>query len=101
MSFFNRGLWRQKPQMYGPVSAVQRDIFLNAERCGIDPALFRTLTCFWNGTGTQNTQIGDPLIYSSSSIEWRNKGLYADAFSKHFLLNNNNAMLSMDTFTMF
>src|SRR6056297_2770382 len=52
MSFFLRQLWRQKPQAYGPVSAVQRDIFLNAERVGIDPGSIALYLPMW-GPGDQ------------------------------------------------
>ncbi len=35
MSFVNRKLYKQKPQAWGPVSAVQASIFKNAEKVGI------------------------------------------------------------------
>ena len=34
---FNRQLYKQKPQAWGPVSSVQASIFKNAEKIGIDP----------------------------------------------------------------
>src|SRR6056297_2283676 len=49
--FFNRGLWKQKPSMYGPVSAVQRDIWMNAEREGIDPGSIALCMPFWENAG--------------------------------------------------
>src|SRR6056297_1334844 len=69
MSFFNRGLWKQKPQMYGPVSAVQRDIWMNSERCGIDPGSIDGFWPLWETVGEPNqyitlapqTKIGSPV----------------------------------------
>src|SRR6056297_904694 len=66
MSFFLRQLWRQKPQAYGPVSAVQRNIFLNAERCGIDPGSIALYLPMW-GPGDQVDYIGNGLFVNEGA----------------------------------
>ena len=52
MSFVNRQLYKQKPQAFGPPSIVQRSIFANAERAGIDPRSIALCMPMW-GPGNQ------------------------------------------------
>jgi len=49
---FLRQSYKQKPQAFGPVSAVQASIFKNAERIGIDPASIALAMPMW-GPGNQ------------------------------------------------
>jgi len=75
MSFFLRQLWKQKPSMYGPVSAVQRDIFLNAERCGIDPGSIALYLPMW-GPGNQQDYGPGGLTGINSGVKYQENGLY-------------------------
>ena len=49
---FLRRLYKQKPQAWGPVSAVKASIFKNAERAGIDPGSIALCMPMW-GPGDQ------------------------------------------------
>lgn len=77
MSNFLRALWKQKPPIRGPVEAVQRDIRLNAERVGIDPASISLYLPMW-GPGDQQ----DYGIYASTATN------YGTTFEKNKLSFN-------------
>ena len=87
MSFVNRQLYKQKPQAWGPASAVQASIFKNAERVGIDPVLLKCVMPFWS-PGNQfdysanifHTISGNP-IFDKKSIVFDGSGDYISANS--------------------
>jgi hypothetical protein len=85
--FFNRGLWKQKPSMYGPVSAVQRDIFLNAERAGIDPGSIALCLPMW-GPGDQ-VDYARGVICSNYGAVFSDDKLRFDATSSNYLRGSN------------
>ena len=60
MSFFNSKLYKQKPQAWGPVSAVKASIFKNAERIGIDPGIISRFVITWNP--------GNQIDYANGAI---------------------------------
>lgn len=84
MSFVNRKLYKQKPQAWGPVSAVKASIFKNAERMGIDPRL-STNTPFWEMTGrtayNYGTLAGNGVINPASTLVWNKNYLDSIAYS--------------------
>ncbi len=72
-----RGLWKQKPQAYGPFSYVQSSLFHNAESMGIDPKSIALAMPMW-GPGDQidyskNRLIGTPV--AGNTIQWRQEGI--------------------------
>jgi hypothetical protein len=76
MSFFNRRLYKQKPQIWGPVSAVQSSIFANAERAGIDPKNVINVIPFWENAGSEIHSYGQ--FQEKATIDghsWHSGGL--------------------------
>src|SRR6056297_1633631 len=89
MSFFLRQLWKQKPQAYGPVSAVQRDIWMNAERCGIDPGSIVLYLPMW-GPGDQVDYINTNEVINYNCA-FKNNALLMDGSTAYLKKDISNA----------
>ena len=79
MGIFLRQLWKQKPQAYGPVSAVQRDIFLNAERRGIDPSTMTMCLPLW-GPGVQINYINGTKATSQVNFSFDGRAYFSTGY---------------------
>ena len=97
MSFVNRRLYKQKPQAWGPVSAVQASIFKNAERIGIDPKFRHFMPCWSLHDYIQNIEAsisGEPNINKNSII-------FDGGFSNDTIYFANNTNISPVNLTFF
>lgn len=75
---FLRQLYKQKPQIYGPVSSVQASIFKNAERIGIDHAVFEAFFTAWpdNPDTFRNILSEKHFTKTYGQPEYKNNSLY-------------------------
>ena len=104
MSFFLRQLWKQKPQARGPVSAVQRDIRMNAEWCGIDPGSIVLYLPMW-GPGNQIDYSRNNFLSTNNGLEFQNNRTNTSAYygngSKPLELNHTIDLANEEDYTIF
>lgn len=71
-----RQLWKQKPQAWGPFSAVQSALFHNAEKIGIDPADILIAVHGWAPGSIQNYAQSRIQVDAGSITSFENNSLY-------------------------
>lgn len=79
MSFVNRQLYKQKPQIYGPVSSVKASIFKNAEKIGIDKNSLISLIPLWEKAGTvihDYSKLNTDGSFTPNSSYWKDSSIY-------------------------
>jgi hypothetical protein len=92
MSFFNRQLYKQKPQAWGPVSEVQSSIFANAEQIyGIDHKIIGFAMPFW-GPGKQMDYANVNQYAPTSNPVFKNNALDFDGVDDYINIGTPNWM---------
>ncbi len=101
---FNRQLYKQKPQAYGPPSVVQASILKNAERMGIAPSKLSGVFPFWEGAGSVVRNAIDNGYFTPINHSWGNNSLDLTAANSKATYTGdilNKRILSSDPVTFF
>ncbi len=81
---FNRQLYKQKPQAWGPISSVQASIFKNAEKIGIDKNSLISLIPLWEKAGTvihDYSKLNTDGSFTPNSSYWKDSSIYFNNYS--------------------
>ena len=100
MSFFNRQLYKQKPQAWGPVSSVQASIFKNAEMAGIDPASIAFAMPMW-GPGNQLDYCNPINTFSNNLVSYDKGSLSFNGTTTYLAQSINSKIFETRPFTLF
>ena len=75
MSFINRQLYKQKPQQWGSVSAVQSSLFHNLESIGIDHQTCVLALPLWELSGVPHDYVSGSTGLFYGSAVWTDRGI--------------------------
>ncbi len=95
MAFVHRKLWSYKPKQRGPAKAVSRDLYINAEQRGIDPARIALAMPMWN-PGDQRDYAHGIISDSALNATYQKNGVYLNSGYIHMP----DGLPKSDAFTM-